>query len=97
MMTRNEVLSDYAAENGMIRSPGKFEGEMIYVPALWDIAMNGFSDAEYCDCEELCDCTAAEIIEVDDDFATEFPEVGDARRFRLMEDGNGFIYCESVE
>lgn len=96
-MTRNEVLSDYAAENGIIQSPGKFEGEMIYVPALWDLVLEGCSDAEFCDCNELCDCTSAEIIEIDEDFAAEFPEAGDARRFRLWEDGYGFVHCEDVE
>ena len=27
-----------------ITNPGKFEGEPIFVPALWDMALEGFSD-----------------------------------------------------
>lgn len=31
-------------EYGVIKNPGKFEGEPAWVPQLWDRAMNGFSD-----------------------------------------------------
>jgi hypothetical protein len=41
-MTRTEILAQYqVGSDGVIRSPGKFEGEMLYVPFYWDIAMNG--------------------------------------------------------
>ena len=33
--------------NGVIRSPGKFEGEMYYVPIFWGIGMEGFADGDY--------------------------------------------------
>lgn len=30
--------------NGRIVSPGKFEGEMIYVPYFWDVSLDGGVD-----------------------------------------------------
>ena len=41
-MTRQEIESSYKIENGRIRSPGKFEGEMIYVPFYWNVFLDGF-------------------------------------------------------
>lgn len=36
-MTRKEIAETYKVdERGVIRSPGKFEGEPIYVPYFWD-------------------------------------------------------------
>ncbi len=41
-MTREDILKDYAIDaNKIIRSPGKFEGEPIYVPYFWDCALQG--------------------------------------------------------
>lgn len=98
MMTRNEVFGDYDVDKlGIIRSPGKFEGEMVYVPALYDALLDGCSEASCCGCEDLCDCGTVEIVEIDDAFAAEFPEVGTVRRFLLCEDAYGFIYCEACD
>jgi hypothetical protein len=33
-------------ERGRITSPGKFEGEMCYVPYYWEIYLNGFADRD---------------------------------------------------
>jgi len=36
-MTREQITSEYNIDdNGIIRNPGKFEGEMLYVPYFWD-------------------------------------------------------------
>lgn len=38
------IKKDYNVDdNGIIRDPGKFEGEMYYVPYYYDLSMNGFS------------------------------------------------------
>ena len=37
-MTRAEVLEQYQVSGGSITSPGKFEGEAIWVPAFWAAA-----------------------------------------------------------
>lgn len=46
-MTRNEIIADYNVdERGVIRRPGKFEGEMLYVPYFWVAYLNGMADRD---------------------------------------------------
>jgi hypothetical protein len=45
----NKILDDLlktykVEEHGVIISPGKFEGEMIYVPYYWELSLHGFAD-----------------------------------------------------
>lgn len=41
-MNRQDVLNLYTVnEHGIITSPGKFEGEPLYVPYFWDMGING--------------------------------------------------------
>lgn len=45
MMTRDEVAKLYeVSTNGIVKSPGKFEGEPWYVVALWDAVLDGVFD-----------------------------------------------------
>jgi len=83
-MTRNEIEQTYKVENGLIRSPGKFEGCPVYVPYFWDIYLNGFADRD--DGNYLgFDVTAED--------KTEFPELKRRRTVRLVEIASGFV-CE---
>lgn len=84
-MTREEILKDYKVKNGTIRSPGKFEGERVYVPYFWDCAMNGCAD------EDDGDILTFIITQEDLD---EFPElvedkyaVGENLYLRVRDDG----------
>lgn len=44
-MTREEIIKDYNVDaNGVIRRPGKFEGEMLYVPYFWQMGLEGMAD-----------------------------------------------------
>lgn len=45
-MKRQDVLNDYDMLNGRIVSPGKFEGEPIYVPYFWDMTLSGCAPDE---------------------------------------------------
>ena len=46
-MTRQEIVDTYTiTERGTISNPGKFEGEMLYVPFFYDLFLAGFSDRE---------------------------------------------------
>ncbi len=38
---RAELESQYKVENGVIRSPGKFEGEPLWVAYFWAMALEG--------------------------------------------------------
>ena len=90
-MTRKEISKMYDVENGVIRSPGKFEGNMDYTVHFWDFYLNG------CDtpCYNENDVYLSQFtIEKDD--TIEFPELQDhiGQFIYLWEDGNGFVYSE---
>jgi hypothetical protein len=83
-MTRNEIVGAYRVnDQGIITSPGKFEGEMLYVPYLWDMAMEGFTDhvngVDY-------------IVFEDGDFAA-FPELVGNYGAAIEESEQGFVCC----
>ena len=83
-MTRQEIESQYNIVNGVIRSPGCFEGEMIYVPHFWEIFLNGFADRDNGNVLGF-DVTPEDKIE--------FPELRKRRTVKLYQRDNGFI-CE---
>ena len=82
-MTRAEVLASYDVRNGRIVSPGKFEGEAIYVPHFWNVFLDGFADRDNGRVLGF-DITAED--------RAEFPELGRRRRtVRLVESDTGFV------
>lgn len=85
-MTRLEILEQYEVDaNGIIRSPGKFESEMLYVPAYWDHYLNGCADDDN-----------GEVLTfyLDETDRAEWPELaGDATALHLAESGDGFVTC----
>lgn len=93
-MTRQEVGKQYTIVQGYIRSPGKFEGEELFVPALWDEVLNGFGDPDYDENGEI----VAETIEIldKDPMRVEFPEMRPGT-YRLYESEQGFVYCSWSE
>lgn len=83
-MTRQEIEQRYKIENGIIRSPGQFEGEAIYVPHFWEAFLDGFADRD--DGRVLgFDVTA--------DDKAEFPELKHRRTVKLYQRDDGFV-CE---
>lgn len=84
-MTRHDVEVRYEVENGRIVTPGKFEGEMLYVPYFWDAFMHGFADRD--------DGTVVGF-DITPEDREEFPEIPKRKRtIRLMERDDGFV-CE---
>ncbi len=84
-MTREEIVKEYDVNKyGIIQSPGKFEGEMLYVPYFWDMVMNGMHDHE----REDGTC----VIDVEEDDRKMFPDLENIDYVTLYEDGNGFVY-----
>ena len=86
--SREDVFEHYEVEDGVIRSPGKFEGEAVYVPYLWEVYLNGGAAED--DGETI-------TIDVEDDDRKEFPELDTVVRAYLEEDSNGFVYCHVEE
>lgn len=80
-MTRAEIEQAYKVENGVIRSPGKFEGEAVYVPYFWDVYLDGGADED--DGEVL-------VFYVSDEDRATFPELqGPTVMLRQLD--NGFV------
>lgn len=81
--TRAAVLKYYKVDrNGYIRSPGKFEGERVYVPYFWDKALEGWYDWE----ED--DIVGFKVAPED---RLEFPELGAKDEVRLAQTDDGFV------
>lgn len=85
-MTREDIIRDYDVdEHGIIRSPGKFEDEMLYVPYYWDAYLNGFADRD--------DGYVLGFDITPEDRAM-FPEIPKRKRtIRLYQRNDGFV-CE---
>ena len=91
-MTKKEIKEQYDVnENGIITSPGKFEGNMDYTVYFWDIYMDGGDNP----CYDENDIYLSQF-KIDKDDITEFPELKDdlGKFIYLWEDNNGFVYCE---
>jgi hypothetical protein len=81
-MTREEIEREYRVLNGIIRSPGKFEGEMIYVPYFWDAYLNGNADRD-----------DGNVIgfDIDANDKAQFPELKKRRTVKLYQRDDGFV------
>lgn len=87
---REQTLNDYNVSHGRITSPGKFEGEPIFAPYYWNMALEGFSD------DDNGTVFAFKFKTGSDDF-TLWPELkqwlGRSRTLRLSESEQGFVRC----
>lgn len=93
-MKRVDIEKEYKVdEYGLIRNPGKFEGECLYTPYFWDFVMNGVEDRYYFDEDGT---PVSEFLVTKEDI-DEFPELEGVRIVAIREDDVGFVYCEVVE
>lgn len=82
-MTRQEIESQYKVENGIIRSPGKFEGEPVYAPYFWEALLDGMADK---------DDGKSAVFYITQEDKEQFPELKRRRAVRLFQDDNGFVW-----
>jgi len=82
---RDELLRQYEVNRkGVILTPGKFAGQMLYVPHFWDRYLSGSAD----------DTTAGFITcFITEEEKKEFPELRQAETITLIEIGRTII-CE---
>ncbi len=80
--------------NGRITDPGKFEGEQIFVPYFWDLALSGFADT---DNGKWYGFRFSFSSEQDKQLLADWPELkqwlGRKRSLKLWEDSQGFVHC----
>jgi len=79
---REEIEKGYRVQDGRIRSPGKFEGEMSYVPYFWGTFLDGGADDDTDDVLSF---------KVTPEERAAFPEIGDTKTVRLRERDDGFV------
>jgi len=89
MATRVELDAAFDTYPGTdtIRSPGKFEGECLYVPYFWGIMLDGGADDEDED-----EGVPIAIFDVNADDVAQFPELADRETVALWEDDQGFVH-----
>jgi hypothetical protein len=89
LRSRVEAL-EYANDGQRITQPGKFEGEPIFAPHYWDIALQGFADSDD------GNVFTFKFKAGDRDFVV-WPELkqwlGRSRTLRMAEDSQGFVCC----
>lgn len=91
--TRQKYLDMFTVdEHGVIRSPGKFEGEMIYVPYFYDQSLDGGGDILSC---SECHSFHAERFTVWASECEDFPELEGIEYITLIEDSSGFVFIGS--
>lgn len=93
MNTREQLLSEYQTYPGtdIICSPGKFEGESLYIPYFWN--MNGEDDTDYHK-DEHCEIRIWTVSK--DDIAI-FPDLTNVKYVRLWESSDGFVFSSIEE
>lgn len=83
-------------ERGVIRSPGKFEAEPLYVPFLWQKSLDGGADEEVYDGE-----TPVQVFNIDDAdrklFADLDANLEGVAVVTLMETEQGFVNAETYD
>ena len=85
-MKRVEIETEYTITTGVIRNPGKFEGEMLYAPYFYDCSNDG---------EFLCGLDDGEyvtLVEVGAEDREQFPEIDATTTFiKVRESEQGFV------
>jgi hypothetical protein len=77
-------------EAGLIRGPGKFEGEPAYALFYYDRVMNGAQD----DIVDGAHGERVDVFHLTDLDRSVFPDLGDAVTLRMWECDQGFVYIE---
>lgn len=81
---------EYANDGARITQPGKFEGEPVFAPYFWQLAMEGFADGDH---GRVVKFRVGAKDKEHDDFPTLRAWLGRKRTLCLREDGNGFVHC----
>ena len=81
-MTKQEIAQEYEVKDGIITSPGKFEGEPDYTVHFYDLMMNGDGENWGMDLVRFT---------VTPEDKTQFPALTNTAKVSLWEDSQGFV------
>lgn len=107
-MTRAKLEKQYNVnKHGLIITPGKFQGEPLYVPYFYEHIMDGSGNEVFDTCEhedhseDECDCMDLNLLytefDITDDDIREFPELQGYSQIRIGVTEIGFVTCELVK
>lgn len=91
-MKKADIERDYTVVDGVIRSPGKFEGKPVYAPALYELVMDGVTETLMWSDESISD-----ILEIEDNFRTEFGIPTSIVALSCWEADTGFFNTEQLD
>jgi len=90
--SQSQCQCEYQNDGRRITAPGKFEGEPVFAPYFWDLAMQGFADMD--NGQVFIFKFTKEDFEAGKPFATELKQwLGRSRMLRMRENDQGFVYC----
>jgi hypothetical protein len=81
--TREEIGVQFRVIAGLITSPGKFEGQPVYVPHYWDLGLEGSADEGDED---------GFTFKLDASDVERWPELAGVKTLRLAESDFGFVH-----
>lgn len=87
MMTREQIERDYRVQNGIIRNPGMFEHEPVWLPAFWGLVLDGAADETVYDEYDR----PHDVFVVTPEDVAQWPELRDAVRVEVWQDDQGFV------
>lgn len=85
---------DYTVNNyGIIVGPGKFSGELYFVPYLWEQALE---DGDFSPGRGTTLKVVKEDVERFAHVPESWPKLAVGQKYTLWEDAQGFVYCEET-
>lgn len=83
---------EYQNDGQRITQPGKFEGEPVFAPHFWNLALEGFADRD--DGQTFTFRFAFNTTDKDIAFKSELQAwLGSKRTLNMQEDEQGFVHC----
>ncbi len=82
-MRANQKVEYELTAQKTIKNPGKFEGEMYYIPIFYEMALDGMADE---------DTETGWIFDLVNDDFKKYPELKGYDRLELTTDTNGFVF-----
>lgn len=87
-----EFANEFSVDKyGLINSPGKFEGECLYVPYFWNMTMISAQDEDLYDPVDGIYYSLFTVTDID---RTIFPELKDVKVVSLWESESGFVFSD---
>lgn len=93
-MTRAEIESEFDIQDGIIKDPGKFEGEPVYAPYFYVLGMDSGADEDVYGADD----TIHSVFFITDEDREQFPELKEEEieALHVWEGETGFFNTEAV-